>query len=135
MTGPGFLRWGGGSDQEELGAEVLDVVGRERLQRLIVQAEPPAREEPGIPVEQAVRLVGAGLDVPTSVTDDEGAAVQNAQRIAAWHECPPPRRCPGLGAAGGLVSRRWPGVTPGPSSGGAVPPVAEGRQQPLPRLG
>jgi hypothetical protein len=74
-----------GQVEEELGREVVDVLGREHLRRPAVHRQPPAREEAGVTVEETVRRIGPGIDVAAAVADDEGRAVEDADGVAGGH--------------------------------------------------
>jgi hypothetical protein len=71
----------GGRHEEVLRCEVLRLVGREDVQRRPVRRQLPARKETCVSVEEALGLVGRGIDVPAKVTDEERAAVEDADRL------------------------------------------------------
>jgi hypothetical protein len=64
--------------EEEARREVLHVVDREDVEAPAVHAQLPARQVPCVLEEEAVRLVGRGLDVAPTVADDEVVAVEDA---------------------------------------------------------
>src|SRR6266508_3956987 len=56
---------------------VLDRLAGQRVELAAVEPQHPAGEVAHVPVEQAGRVVGAGLDVAVHVADDEGAPFQD----------------------------------------------------------
>ena len=72
----------GARHEEEAGRERLRVVGRERPERLAVDREQPAREVARVAVEEPVRLARPRIDVAVRTADDEGVALEHADRAA-----------------------------------------------------
>ena len=68
-------------DEEMFRREVLRLVSREHLERRAVRRQMPEREEASVAVEEAVRLVGRCVDVAAQVADEEGRAVEDADRV------------------------------------------------------
>ena len=77
-----------GRVEEELRREVIDVVRGQHLERTPLDRQDPSRQESGVAMEQPVGLIGPGVDVSPPVTDDEGASIQDADRVAR-HRNPP----------------------------------------------
>jgi hypothetical protein len=69
-------------DKEEARRERFRIVGRERVERLAVEREQPARQVTRVAVEEAVRLAGPSVDVAVAPTDDEGVSLEHADRVA-----------------------------------------------------
>ena len=81
----------GAGDEEEPRLEVLQVVGRQRVQPLAVDRQHPARQEPGVEREQPGRIGQRRLDVAALVADDERVAVEDLDQSVAHRRLLPVR--------------------------------------------
>src|SRR5262245_24328151 len=72
-AGPGY--------EEEPRPEVVEVVGRERVEALAVHGQHPGGKDPGVEGEQAGRVGRGRLDVSAVVADDERVAVEDVDDV------------------------------------------------------
>jgi hypothetical protein len=67
--------------QEELNLVIGEIIHRQELRAHAVEGEDEAREKARVVDEEPVVLRRRRLEIPAAVTDDEGAAVENAYRV------------------------------------------------------
>jgi hypothetical protein len=75
----------GAGHEEEARLEVVEVVGRQRVQPLPVHAQHPPRQEAGVEREEPRRVGEARLDVAARVADDERVPVEDLDGAAVAH--------------------------------------------------
>jgi hypothetical protein len=73
----------GGRHQEEASPEILQVVGGQGLQALIVDRQRPAGQEASVEREKAGRIGQRRLDVTAIVADHEGVALEDLDQVVA----------------------------------------------------
>src|SRR5439155_24308115 len=77
--------------EEELRIEVVHLVGREHFEAVVsIEPEDPSRQEPGVPKEQAMGLIGSRVDIAATIAHDERASIQDADRVSAHRSVLPP---------------------------------------------
>ena len=97
----------GPGHEEELALEVLDVVDRQGVEAIAVDAQYPLRQEARVEREEARRIRQRGFDVAALVAHDEGVAVEDLHQVIG--HCPAPFRlgCPAVDRA--VARRGWSG--------------------------
>ena len=93
----------GAGHEEEPRLEVLEIVGRERVQALAVDGQHPLRQKPRVEREEAGGVGRGGLDITAAITHHERVSVQNRDQIA---HVTAPAAAPGR-RAGSAPSARW----------------------------